>query len=258
MKWRVRFGVLIISLICGVKVMPVIYVNSGDNTSRVVRYTALGDSIAYGYGIEDREKESYVGKVKAYLETQFDQVIVTNFGTNGLQSGELLSILTDEAQEEHDRYRATLKYADVITLSVGSNDLLHLIRLDMDEEEIMEDGGKCFEDACRRFAVTFPAIIKEIRKINPDAKIYANTVYNPAKGLHLYHGIYGAAEYYIGLLNEVIRNTEGIRVVDVKKAFDDQEDSMINVSLNGREIDPHPSREGYDLIAKIVIKEMAQ
>lgn len=237
--------------------MPVIYVGSGDNASTTVRYVALGDSIAYGYGLSDRENDSYVGKVKKYLESRYDYVIVSNFGCNGQESSELLDILTNPANENHRKYCATLQYADYITLSIGSNDLLHHLKFELDMEEMVRREEPHFQEACRRFAVNFPEIIEEIRKINPHARIYANNIYNPAKGLSDYEGIYDAAESYINWLNHAFYNSGSYHLVDIKHLFDVQEKSMINVSLNGGKIDPHPSKEGHALIAKMIIKEMA-
>ena len=83
MKWFVRCSVLIFAIVCGVKAMPVIYVSSGDNVSTTVRYVALGDSIAYGYGLDDPDNDSYVGKVKEYLEglSVFEETCVTRAGS---------------------------------------------------------------------------------------------------------------------------------------------------------------------------------
>ena len=108
--------------------MPVYKVSSGDKVSESVRYVALGDSIAYGYGLSDRESDSYVGQVGKYLEKKYDYVFEENFGTNGLRSDQLLDILTNPENEQYNKYRATLQHADIVTLSIGSNDLLHLVR----------------------------------------------------------------------------------------------------------------------------------
>ena len=54
--------------------MPVKFAGSGDNVSSTIRYVALGDSIAYGYGLSDRESDSYVGQVGKYLEKKYDYV----------------------------------------------------------------------------------------------------------------------------------------------------------------------------------------
>lgn len=238
--------------------MPVNQAGSGDNISTTIRYVALGDSIAYGYGLDNREEDSYVGLVKRYFENKYDYVVTANFGQNGMRSEELLDILTNPENESYRKYRATLSYADVVTLSIGSNDLLHLIRLDFNMGEAIREKAENFQKACSDFAVRFPKIIKEIHEINPRVKIYANNVYNPAKGLSFYAGIYDVAERYINLLNEAFKESDEYCLVDIKKAFDKQEKSMINVSLKGREIDPHPSREGHKLIGQAVIKQIAK
>lgn len=237
--------------------MPVKHAGSGDNISTTIRYVALGDSIAYGYGLQDKE-ESYVGLVQQYLEGRYDYVVATNFGKNGMRSDELLDILTNPKNENYRKYRATLSYADVVTLSIGSNDLLHLIRLDFNMEKIIKEGSGKFRKACRNFASNFPKIIKEIHSINPNVKIYANNIYNPAKGLSSYASVYEVAERYINLLNEAFQKANGYSLVNIKDAFDKEEKSMINVSLKGREIDPHPSKEGHELIGEMVIKQMTE
>lgn len=238
--------------------MPVKYASSGDNISSTIRYVALGDSIAFGYGLEDKEEDSYVGQVRQYLEKTCDYVVATNFGENGMRSDELLDILTNPKNKKYKKYRATLSYADIVTISIGSNDLLHLIKLDFNMEEIIREGAGKFRKACLDFADNFPKIIKEIHAINPRAKIYANNIYNPAKGLSSYANVYDVAEHYINLLNEAFTTTKEYDLVNIKEAFDQQDKSMINVSLKGREIDPHPSREGHKLIGQMVIKKMTK
>lgn len=238
--------------------MPVKYAGSGDNVSTTIRYVALGDSIAYGYGLEDKEEDSYVGQVRKYLEQKYDYVVATNFGENGMRSDELLDILTNPKNKNYRKYRATLSYADVVTISIGSNDLLHLIKLDFNMEEMIREGAGKFRKACQDFSVNFPKIIKEIRSLNPRVKIYANNIYNPAKGLSSYANVYDVAERYINLLNKAFTTTKEYDLVNIKEAFDKQEKSMINVSLKGREIDPHPSREGHELIGQMVIKMMTK
>lgn len=261
MKWIVRACVFIAAIYCGIRTMPVIYVSSGDNTSTTVHYVALGDRIAYGYGLDNPGEESYVGKVSRYLEEKYDYVLTANLGCNGQKSEELLDILTNPDNENYRKYRASIQYADFITLSIGSNDLLKLIELKLDIEEMIEEGDEKYQRACRKFAVNFPEIIRVIREINPEAEIYANNIYNPAKGIPFFANVYQVTEYYIGLINKAFPKNDAYHLIDIKKAFDGQEKSMIKIAvkgaLTGGEIDPHPSKEGHDLIAKMVIKEMA-
>ena len=50
MKWIIRIGVIMFAVFCGIKAVPEEKASSGDITSTSIRYVALGDSIAYGYG----------------------------------------------------------------------------------------------------------------------------------------------------------------------------------------------------------------
>lgn len=256
MKWMVRIGVVLFALFCGFKAVPEERVESGDSTSTTIRYVALGDSIAYGYGLEDREEQSYVSLIRKYLEKKYDYVVETNFGSNGMRSEDLLEILTNPEHEYYRKYRASLKYADVVTLSIGSNDLLHLVKLDLNMEELIENGKQMFDEACQGFEENFPKIIEEIRRLNPDVKIYADNIYNPAKGLTAFGDVYDVAERYISRMNECFYDSEDYQLVDIKAGFDKSKNSMINVSWKGREIDPHPSVEGHRKIAEMVIKAM--
>lgn len=240
-----------------VKNIDVIEVSSGDTVTTSARYVALGDSIAYGYGLSNPGQDSYVSKVKQYLETKYDYVKLKNFARNGMRSEELLDALKNPENEEYRAYRANISYADYITVSIGSNDLLHLIEVDVDMEEKIREKQPEFDLACDRFAVILPQIIAEIRKINPDVEIYVNNIYNPAKGLLPYASVYDAAEYYICRINQAFTDGSGYTRIDVKAGFDQEKDSMINVSLEGRRIDPHPNKKGHERIANLVIKEMA-
>lgn len=256
MKWMVRFAVIALALYCGFKAIPEEVVGSGDLVSTTVRYVALGDSIAYGYGLQDRQEQSYVSLVRKHLEEKYDYVISSNFGTNGLRSDDLLEILTNPSHKQYKKYHATLRYADVVTVSIGSNDLLHLVKLDLNMESMIENGQELFQEACQEFKKNFPQIIKEIRRINPKAEIYADNIYNPAKGLSAFGSVYDVAEHYISLMNQCFYQSEEYRLVDIKTGFDSAGNSLINVSWKGREIDPHPSVEGHERIAELVIKEM--
>ena len=217
MKWIIRIGVIMFAVFCGIKAVPEEKASSGDITSTSIRYVALGDSIAYGYGLSDRKEQSYVELIRKNLETKYDSVFVTNFGENGMQSGELLDILTNPERKEYKKYRATIKHADFVTISIGSNDLLHLIQLDLNMEEMIKRDAHKFDEACVQFAY-----------------------YENPREIELFF-YYPSDEYVL---------------VDIKKCFDGEKESMVNLSFKGREIDPHPSEKGHKKIAQMVIKAM--
>ena len=68
MKWIIRIGVIMFAVFCGIKAVPEEKASSGDITSTSIRYVALGDSIAYGYGLSDRKEQSYVEFLLRILE----------------------------------------------------------------------------------------------------------------------------------------------------------------------------------------------
>ena len=218
MKWIIRIGVIMFAVFCGIKAVPEEKVSSGDITSTSIRYVALGDSIAYGYGLSDRKEQSYVELIRKNLETKYDSVFVT--------------------------------------ISIGSNDLLHLIQLDLNMEEMIKRDAHKFDEACVQFAKTFPKIIREIRAVNPDVKIYADNIYNPAKGIDAFSQVYSVADAYINRMNRGFYPSDEYVLVDIKKCFDGEKESMVNLSFKGREIDPHPSEKGHKKIAQMVIKAM--
>ena len=257
MKWIIRIGVIMFAVFCGIKAVPEEKASSGDITSTSIRYVALGDSIAYGYGLSDRKEQSYVELIRKNLETKYDSVFVTNFGENGMQSGELLDILTNpESHHAGDRTLQPVVGKFFVTISIGSNDLLHLIQLDLNMEEMIKRDAHKFDEACVQFAKTFPKIIREIRAVNPDVKIYADNIYNPAKGIDAFSQVYSVADAYINRMNRGFYPSDEYVLVDIKKCFDGEKESMVNLSFKGREIDPHPSEKGHKKIAQMVIKAM--
>ena len=256
MKWWIRAGVLLLGMIIGICKMPVINVSSGDRISKSVRYVALGDSIAKGYGLSDPETDSYVGLVGEYLEASYDYVFKANLGTNGLQSSQLLDILTNPDNKKYKKYHATLEDADIVTLSIGSNDLLHLVSLNWNVQDYVKNGDQKFRKACQEFSDNFPKIIKEIHRIAPAAEIYANNIYNPCGSLSGFGKVYDLTERYIDLLNETFSDPQDYTLVDIKEEFDQSEESLLNMSLSGKEPDPHPNKDGHAKIGSKVIQAM--
>ncbi len=99
-------------------------------------YTAFGDSIAAGYGLNgysddqtEAPADSYQTLVAKFLHTQS-----VNYAVTGNNSDDCIQLLRSEKADE------ALADTDIITLSIGSNDLLlPFIQIVMDELQIQPE-----------------------------------------------------------------------------------------------------------------------
>ncbi len=80
------------------------------------KIACVGDSITYGAGVANREKNSYPAKLQQYLGEQF---LVKNFGLGG---STILS-LGNKPYIQHEEYRQSLAFdADILFIKLGTND----------------------------------------------------------------------------------------------------------------------------------------
>ena len=82
-----------------------------------IHYVALGDSIT-------NADNSYVNQVSSYLKSRYGKCVTSNLAVDAWKSKDLLDALTNPANSKYNTYRAKVKAADVITLDIGSNDIL--------------------------------------------------------------------------------------------------------------------------------------
>lgn len=247
---------------------------SGDYEEKIIHFVALGDSIAGGYGLKDADAESYAGRIAHALEKEYGAVRVVNFGKNGLRSEQLLDILTNEKNEQYEAYREELGKADLITLSIGSNDLLQYLSVGMDFGKFRKRADEVFSDACEAFAQNIPRIIDAIHSQAPCARLFVNNIYNPCSDISfpfsdsIVKNLESVAETYIERMNEgfaseqvrSVFNSENkggkYTLIDVKSVFEHAEAPLINVGFSWGNIDPHPNKEGHRLIANEIISRI--
>ena len=130
-------------------------------------YLLLGDSIAQGYGIKNRDEASF-GKIVA----DTNGYNYENYATTATDTSDWLRYLS-----ELDFIIESVKKADIISLSVGSNDYLasdDVIKLGAQSlfgytGEIKAREETIYENFCK--------IIDRIYEINPDVTLLVNNVY---------------------------------------------------------------------------------
>lgn len=274
MKWIrsiIVAGIFLLFLLSGKDL------SSGDCEEKIVRYVALGDSIAGGYGLKDAKTESYVALVQKKLESECEGVYAWNFGENGLKSKELLERLTNSSNPYYAEYNEALAKADLVTVSIGSNDLMQYLSQNPDIEALKNEGDALFSKACEDFQSILPHLVDEIEKRAPKAEIVMNNIYNPCEDVSftmdevLGIDIKGIARQYIGRLNSSyeeiqtlqvfansgkIKEMKRVQIADVNTAFAGSREVCVNRMISLRGIDPHPNKTGHAKIAKEVIGDL--
>ncbi len=115
------FSAAFVHLISFIPLSPSV---SAEEQVKPLRVVALGDSIARGYGC--RPEEAYGRLLADHLAEELDgtgtTVTFANYGVDGLTSEGLRTMLkTDEIQ-------TAVADADLVTVSIGGNDLLGFLR----------------------------------------------------------------------------------------------------------------------------------
>lgn len=201
--FKKRLTALAAALCLIVCMMPV-EVNADE--ADTVKYVALGDSITRGYGLDDPEIMSFP---KLISDEQGYSIV--NYGTDGATSETLLESLSDK------EVAADVASADIITITIGGNDLMGALysyiaaewnsqytgENQKDASDIKDalenknfimltfalgviDGFTESEEAGQAvaaFTQNLGGIIEEIREANTDVLLFVATQYNPYKWL---------------------------------------------------------------------------
>lgn len=239
-------------------------------------YVALGDSISAGYGLN--------GELS--FPKQLEQrtgYVLTDFSSNdGVTSGDLLETLQDS------KVAAAVRNADVITITVGGNDLMNALYeyladapgVSMTADQIRDGlvngtikdplvlltlmnslsgfpGSSHAEDALKTLSTNLSSALAQIKVMNPDVTCIIANQYNP------YGHIEGEAAAGIVLTFETsvldlnttlagVAQTQGVTVVDVYDAFHASTDNPCNAdftAIGNFNLDFHPNALGHQLIA---------
>ncbi len=248
------------------------------------RMTVLGDSIAAGYGLDGyvRENEpcyetaSYANKLAEKYGLKAESTYF-NDAVSGATTADLVNLLSDAEVSTH------VKNSDSILISIGGNDLLHVLLGMLEENADTESSEESFqqegslnidplkiaqilselpektEEAIAGFETDFEALIVKIREINPEALVVIDTIYDPFEGFEQIPMIDEIAADAIGKINEIIKNksagsdgSDRYVVVDVAAAFEGKNKELTNIG----DLDIHPNADGHALIFELLDKEI--
>lgn len=226
-------------------------------------YLALGDSLAVGVGASDRTQTGYVPLFHQSLRGELGEDLeLRNLGVSGETSRSFLDRgQLDRALETLRRNADDSRGNDVqvITLSIGGNDLLALVA----------PGGpcappvpaldpSCLDPATRAIAdytANLTTILQSLRAAaGPDTRILVLTVMNPYSGTGA--PVEAAGDVGVGLLNQQITAVAGSAAVaasvgDVASAFAARGPELTH--LSDPRPDFHPNDAGYRVIADVLM-----
>ncbi|MDE6889139.1 MAG: SGNH/GDSL hydrolase family protein [Eubacterium sp.] len=264
-------------------------------TAETAGYTAFGDSIAAGYGLDgyshDQQaapSESYQALTAGFLHTQ-----PHNYAVSGSDSSDCIELLRSGTADDD------LAAADIITLSIGSNDLLlPFIQIVLDHFQIdqtqldpsaiekqLQDGfsmpqldpskmAEYYKQAQQLLndlsdhaelhaqAAAFPQQLQTILSIlhekAPDAEVYVTNVYNPFASLPK---IGELADIYIQEINQAFStDAPDYTLIDLYTPFQAKGLTNVHIDLtqpSGMSLDPHPSVQGHTVIAQLITKALS-
>lgn len=148
---------------------PVMTKPSASAKKKVVTYIAIGDSLTKGVG-DSTNQGGFVPLLAQSLTNETGlEFKAINYGVSGNTSGQILSRM-----QEKKEIRKDLKKAQLLTITVGGNDLRKAILEDTSNLDLDR-----FEKASKTYEKNLKQIIELARKDNPDLPIYVVGIYNP-------------------------------------------------------------------------------
>lgn len=145
--------------------------NQAQKQDKTINYVALGDSLTEGVG-DATGQGGFVPLLAKEIENQYSvKVTSQNFGHAGDTSTQIYNKM------QSDDIQKAIKHADFITLTVGGNDVMKVIRDNV--SNLSKLGEKDFEQPAKDYQKQLKKIFENIRQINPKAHVYVLGIYNP-------------------------------------------------------------------------------
>ncbi len=222
---------------------------------------AIGDSLTQGVG-DTTNQGGFVPLLARRLdETYRYDTVTSNYGISGNTSRQILNRM-----KKQKVIQKNLKTANLMTLTVGGNDVMKVIRENLDhlDTDSFTPGAKAYQKNVKE-------IIKLARKGNPELPIYIVGIYNPfylnfpemtqmqdivdnwneqTKQLVAdYDGV-----YFVGINDQLYKGVEGQEgVVSVSG----ERTTVVNDALF-TEDHFHPNNIGYGIMADAIMERISQ
>ena len=260
---------LILTLSLLLTCSPMAYTAGATGVQQPKHLLVLGDSIAAHFGVADGA--GYDTHLTQLLQGTGERWNSTNWGVSGYTSEDLVTHISRKAEEADGR--ATLEAADLICISIGGNNLLRLLgshgldSLDGNGEipwsklaQIFTEGS---DSVCTELKEDLGAIMRLIRKYNPDATVLVQNIHNVARdfegGISLFGKPLSVAALADRFFDPILRVIDegaaeyGYHVADTYGAFSRSAERP----LLRREL-IHPNEAGHRLIAGVLFDKYTE
>lgn len=224
-------------------------------------YVAIGDSLTEGVG-DTTNQGGFVPLLAQSLVNSYGyQVNYDNYGLAGNTSQQILKRMTEESE-----IGQALKTADLLTLTVGGNDLRHIILKNIANLSI-----STFDQPLKAYSQRLKDILQTARQHNPDLPIYVLGIYNP---LYLSFPEMTDMQTIVDNWNQVTEETvtsmENVYFVPINdllyKGLDGQEgvaetNSSTSSGVNNllyEEDSFHPNNTGYEIMKQAVMEAISE
>ncbi|WP_423216573.1 SGNH/GDSL hydrolase family protein [Streptococcus equinus] len=137
--------------------------------ARHFNYVAVGDSLTEGVGDTTNQGGFVPLLSQALTDTYNYQVTYSNYGISGNTSQQILSRMTKQ-----ESIQKSLAKADMMTLTVGGNDVMAVIRKHLTKLSV-----STFKKPATSYQKRLRQIIELARSENEDLPIYVLGIYNP-------------------------------------------------------------------------------
>lgn len=255
---------------------------AAQSEANLTQIVGLGDSITYGYepGMFNDKREQ-LQPAFGYMERLQVQALyhgrneMVNYAIPGLTSeglkkyleaieaGKSVQVYDIQADLEQLRIpnlkldgaaiKEKISQADIIPMTVGGNDVLHLIKGSSGNLDDTFFNG--ITDMLAAYKDNTIAALDLLHKLNPDVVVVLADQYQPFHKLHVgeqtYVKLQEMAAIYAKTTSQIIEDAKAkgmdIKLASVEKLFAGQEGAMTHVTAG----DIHPKQVGYEAIAKV-------
>lgn len=246
--------------------LPIAMQVKGEVSNKALdKYVAIGDNISME---ENNDYDvSYISLIKDFLYAVNDNLNYSNLSKEGITSSELLNII--------DKNKEKIKDADLITVSIGGNNILNAIlrNLNIDESILRNCDEEKFDsiiseylnsdeikneilNEVNKFSKDFPNIIKKIKKLAPEAELYVNTLYNP---INKKCNIYDFFNEQINSINDlIVKNNSNYdyKIIDCYHILNSEE--VLNFKVEDGLARIYPNKVGHAMMATQVVSNYEQ